>query len=219
MRIKEFKSVLVITALIVIGGLLQLSGILDLEVILILAREHADSSWFIIILILLQILLFTFALAGSLVFWIVAPLYPPLISTLIVSFGAMLGGLGAYYFSRTVTDDWVKKIENSHAYKILHKEDNFFTLFALRIFPGFPHSLVNYSSGILHVKISHFITAAFIGVGIKSYIYADIIYGLTESASIKDILNISTILPLILMSLLTLVGVFVKYRLSQKTLN
>ena len=52
MRIKEFKSVLVITALIVIGGLLQLSGILDLEVILILAREHADSSWFIIILIL-----------------------------------------------------------------------------------------------------------------------------------------------------------------------
>jgi len=98
----------------------------------------------------------------------------------------------------------------------LQKEDNFFTLFALRIFPGFPHSLVNYSSGILQVRLSHFIAAAFLGVGIKSYVYADIIYNLSTNASIKDILNFSTLAPLILLSAITFLGVYIRYRRANK---
>ena len=210
------KNLIIIASLIIAGILLQLTGVLDAEKILFVAREYADHWWLVVLLIILQVVLFTFALAGSLVFWVAAPLYPPVISTLIVAVGATLGGISAYYFSRTITDEWVKKVENSHAYRVLHKEDNFFTLFALRIFPGFPHSLVNYSSGILKVKLNHFIAAAFLGVGIKSYIYADIIYNLSSEASIKDIMNFSTIAPLVLISAITFLGVFIKYKVSHK---
>ena len=212
----HIKKLSIIVLLVFIGILFQVSGVFDVEEILSVAREYTDQWWLVVVFILLQIILFTFALAGSLIFWVVVTLYPPLISTLIVAVGATLGGLGAYFFSKYITDDWIKKIENSQVYKILHKEDNFFSLFALRVFPGFPHSLVNYSSGILQVKLSHFVAAAFLGVGIKSYIYADIIYNLSTKATIKDLLNVSTIAPLVLLSLISLAGVFIKYKLGNK---
>ena len=210
------KKLLIVVVLIAAGILLDFAGWLDAGKILVVAREYADHWWLVVVLILLQTVLFTFALAGSLVFWVAAPLYPPAMAAFILAAGATLGGIGAYFFSRYMTDEWTKRIENSQAYKLLHKQDNFFTLFALRVFPAFPHSLVNYSSGVLKVKLSHFIPAAFLGVGIKSYIYSDIIYNLTTTASIDDLLNVSTIAPLVLLSAISFLGVYIKYRLANK---
>ncbi|MFK5913127.1 MAG: VTT domain-containing protein [Woeseiaceae bacterium] len=215
----HIKKISIVVLLILLGALLNVTGLLDVDKMLSVTREYAGEWWLIVILIILQILLFTFALAGSLIFWVTAPLYPPFIATLILAAGATLGGVGAYFFSRYMTDEWVKKVEKSHTYKILQNQDNFFALFALRIFPAFPHALVNYSSGVLRVKLSHFIVAAFLGVGIKSYVYADIVYNLTTTASIDDLLNVSTILPLVLLSLITFVGVFIKYKSTSKNIN
>lgn len=213
-QLKKYKKLSLLFILIIIGIILQLSGVFDVESLLIFARQYADEWWLVVILLLLQLVLFTFALAGSLIFWIAVTIYPPVTSTLIVAIGASMGGVGAYFFSYYLSEEWVKKIEKSQAYKFLHKEDNFFTLFALRVFPGFPHSVVNYSSGILRVRLSHFVAAAFLGIGLKSYIYADIIYNLTSSASITSLLNVSTIAPLVLLSLFTFAGVYIKYRLT-----
>ncbi|MCK5721011.1 MAG: TVP38/TMEM64 family protein [Gammaproteobacteria bacterium] len=210
------KKLLIVTVLITVGILLDFAGWLDAEKILVVAREYADYWWLAVILILLQMVLFTFALAGSLVLWVAASLYAPAMATFILAAGATLGGIGAYFFSAYMTDEWIKRIENSQAYKLLHKQDNFFTLFALRVFPAFPHSLVNYSSGVLKVKLSHFIPAAFLGVGIKSYVYSDIIYNLTTTASIDDLLNVSTVAPLILLSAISILAVFIKYKLTNK---
>ena len=140
------KKLLILALLITIGLLLQLFGLFDVENMLVLARGYADHWWLIVVLILAQTVLFTFALAGSLFLWVAATLYPPLLSTFILAAGATLGGITAYFFSKNMTEEWTRRIENSHAYKILHEQDNFFTLFALRVFPAFPHSLVNYSS-------------------------------------------------------------------------
>lgn len=213
------KNLLVVIALIVVGISLQLAGLLDAEKMLLVAREYADHWWLVVVLILLQTVMFTFALAGSIFLWIAAPLYSPLMSTFILAAGATLGGITAYIFSKRLTDEWVKRIESSHAYKLLHHQDNFFTLFALRVFPAFPHSFVNYSSGILNVKLSHFIPAAFLGVGLKSYIYSNVIYNAATTASIDDLLKISTYGPLILLSVITLVGVYIKYKLTLKLKN
>lgn len=210
------KKLFIVAVLISIGLLLDFYGLLDANNILTVAREYAGYWWLVLVLILLQVVLFTFALAGSLIFWVAAPLYPPVMAAFILAAGATLGGVGAYYFSGYMTDEWIKKIENSHAYKLLHKQDNFFTLFALRVFPAFPHSLVNYSSGVLRVKLSHFIMAAFLGVGIKSYVYADIVYNLTTTASVKDLLNVTTIAPLVFLSVITFLGVFIKYKITNK---
>ena len=193
---------------------MDVAGLLDADNILSIAREYVDRWWLVLILILLQMILFTFALAGSLFLWVVAPLYPPAMATFILAAGGTLGGVTAYLFSRRLTDEWIEKIEKSRTYKLLHQQDNFFTLFALRVFPAFPHSLVNYSSGILNVKLRHFIPAAILGISIKSYIYSKVIYNTATSASFEDLLDISTYGPLILLSAFVLTGVFIKYKLS-----
>ena len=211
------KKLLIIVLLITAGILLEFYGLLDVERMLNVARGYSDQWWLVVVLILLQAVLFTFALAGSFFLWIAAPLYPPAMATFILATGATLGGVGAYWFSKNLTDEWVEKIENSHAYKLLQKQDNFFALFALRVFPAFPHSLVNYSSGILNVKLSHFIAAAILGVGIKSYIYAEVIYNAATTASLDELMNISTYGPLMLLSVFTLIGVLIKYKMTDKT--
>ena len=198
------------------GILLEFAGLLDAEKMLGIAREYSDRWWLVLVLIFLQTVLFTFALAGSFFLWIVAPLYPPAMAAFILAAGGTLGGISAYFFSGRLTDDWISRIENSHTYRLLHKQDNFFALFALRVFPAFPHSLVNYSSGILKVKLSHFILAAISGLAIKSYIYSVVIYNAASSASIDDLLDISTYGPLILLSMISLAGVVIKYRLTAR---
>ena len=212
----HIKKLLIVTLLITVGILLEVVGLLDAEKMLTVARGYSDQWWLVLVLILLQTVMFTFALAGSFFLWIAAPLYPPAMATFILAAGGTLGGITAYFFSKRLTDDWVAKIEKSHAYKLLHKQDNFFTLFALRVFPAFPHSLVNYSSGILNVKLSHFIPAAMLGISIKSYIYSKVIYNATTSASLEELLDISTYGPLILLSVVTLAGVFIKYKMTGK---
>jgi len=209
------KNIFILAILIVAGVLLQVVGLLDAEKMLLVAREYADQWWLVLVLILLQTVLFTFALAGSLFLWVAAPLYSPLMSTFILAAGATLGGVGAYYFSLNMTDEWIHKVENSHAYKLLHQQDNFFTLFALRVFPAFPHSLVNYSSGVLQVKLSHFIPAAFLGVGAKSYVYSNVIYNAASTSSFEQLLDIKTFGPLVLLSALTLTAVYLKYRFTR----
>ncbi len=210
------KKLFIIAVLIVAGILLEIAGLLDAANMLSIAREHVDHWWLILILILLQMIFFTFALAGSLFLWIVAPLYPPAMSTFILVAGGTLGGVTAYLFSKRLTDEWIEKIEKSRTYKLLHSQNNFFTLFALRVFPAFPHSLINYSSGILNVKLSRFIPAAILGLSIKSYIYSKVIYNTAATASFEDLLDISTYGPLILLSIFVLIGVFIKYKLSGK---
>ena len=212
----HIKKLLIVALLITVGVLLEVVGLLDAEKMLTVARGYSDQWWLVVVLILLQTIMFTFALAGSFFLWIAAPLYPPAMATFILAAGGTLGGITAYFFSKRLTDDWVAKIEKSHAYKLLHKQDNFFTLFALRVFPAFPHSLVNYSSGILNVKLSHFIPAAMLGISIKSYIYSKVIYNATTSASLDELLDISTYGPLILLSVVTLAGVFIKYKMTGK---
>ena len=215
--LRRHSNKLIIVALMIsVGIALEFAGLLDAEQILGVARQYSDHWWLVLVLILLQTVLFTFALAGSFFLWIVAPLYPPARATFILATGGTLGGICAYLFSNRLTDDWVSRIEKSQTYRLLHNQDNFFVLFALRVFPAFPHSLVNYSSGILKVKLSHFVLAAIAGLSIKSYIYSVVIYNAASSASIDNLLEISTYGPLILLSAISLAGVFIKYRLTAK---
>jgi uncharacterized membrane protein YdjX (TVP38/TMEM64 family) len=207
-------KILVVVLQIIIGIWLEVAGMLDAEKILAMAREYSQHWWLVVILILLQGLLFTFALAGSLFLWVAAPLYSPVMATFILAAGGTLGGLGAYFFSEFLVEDWTQKIEKSHTYRILHKQDNFFTLFAMRVFPAFPHSLVNYSSGVLKVNLVHFVLAAVLGISIKSYIYARVIHDATTLTP-RELLNVATLAPLIVLSAISLAAVFIKYRLNR----
>ena len=210
------KKLVIVVLLITLGLVLEIAGLLDVRQLLTVAREYAQYWWLIPFLILTQVVLFTFALAGSIFLWIVAPLYAPAMATFILVAGGTLGGLGAYLFSKYLTEEWKTKIQSSRSYKFLHAQDNFLSLFAMRVFPAFPHSLVNYSSGILSVKLSHFVVAAVLGIGIKSYIYARVIYSASSSLSLDILFDISVFGPLVLLSMMSALGVYINYRLTTK---
>jgi len=148
--------------------------------------------------------------------WITAVLFTPVTSTAMITAGTTLGAVSAYVFSKRLSEEWTHKIQNSHLYKLLYKEGNFFTLFALRIMPGFPHSVINYSSGILKIKFINFIPATMFGTAVKTYIYSVMIYNTTTPGTLTRSIGVSTIFPLLLLSLLILAGVVVKRYLDNK---
>ena len=205
-------KLIILVGFIVVGILLSASGLLDPKMLLEMAREYSDQWWLVAVLIIVQVLLFTFALAGSVILWVAAVLFEPLYAALILAAGATLGGVSAYFFSATLSEEWVHKVENSHIYKLLHKQDNFMALLAMRVMPAFPQGLFNYSSGILKVNLVHFIVSSFIGIGLKSYMYAPIIYQAAGGASIEDLLDFRRLGPLVALSFVLLAGVFIKYK-------
>ena len=210
--LKKHKNKLIILLLLItLGLILQVTGLLDPHHLILYAREFADTWWLILLLVILQMVLFTFALAGSTFLWVAATLYPPMTSSLILAAGATLGGITAYFFSQRLTDDWIHKIENSKVYRLLQKNDNFFTMLALRIFPAFPHAVINYSSGILKVNLKYFIPAAFIGIGLKSYVYSKVIYKAASTGSMNDLLDFSVLAPLIFLSAMIIVGMVINH--------
>ena len=205
--------------MISVGIGLEISGLIDARELLALTRDHAQNWWMVVLLILAQAILFTFALAGSVFLWVAAPLYEPPLATFILAAGGTLGGIGAFFFSQFLTEDWKSKIERSRAYRILHAQEGFLTLFAMRVFPGFPHSVVNYSAGILNASLPPFIAAAMLGIAIKSFIYCRVIYRASSDFSVEALLDISVIGPLILLSMLSATVVIVRYYRSRRDLK
>jgi uncharacterized membrane protein YdjX (TVP38/TMEM64 family) len=212
----HLRKPLIVVLLLAAGFLVHVSGLLDAREALNWARGYAGSWFLVLALIGLQVILYMFALPGSFVLWVAAPLYPPAIAALVLSIGGTIGGVGAYYFSERVSEAWIQRVQSSRAYRVLHDHDHFFTIFAMRILPGFPHSVINYSSGLLECPVGHFVPATFLGMAIKYYLYASVLYGATTAGSPGDLLVLPVVGPLIGLFLASLAAIFAKHRLAAR---
>ncbi len=209
---------LIIVLLLLTGFLAHVTGLIDAQRMLRIARAYAHHQSLVLImaLILLQVLLYTFAFPGSTVLWIVAPLYPPLMASLVLTVGGTLGALCAYVLSRNLGDRWIERTRHTRTFGLLRRHNHLLTVFALRVFPGFPHSVINYSSGILGTWLPHFILATAAAMGIKFYLYATVIHSATKAESVGELLVFPVYGPLIGLSVLALAGVLIKHRLAAR---
>jgi uncharacterized membrane protein YdjX (TVP38/TMEM64 family) len=205
-----------LAGLVALGIALQLSGTIDIRQIINLARTYSDTWWLGLLIVVIQIMLFTFAMAGSTLVWIIAALFAPLTSTVMITTGTTLGGVLAYLFSGRLSDEWVHKVQHSRIYQYLRKQGNLFTLLALRMMPGFPHSVINYSAGILKIRMTSFITATIAGTAIKAYVYSLVIYNATTPEQAPTAMELSSIWPLLALSLLILLGMALRNHLRYK---
>jgi len=203
---------LILTTIVVLNQV----GLLNMDRLLAEVRAYSDSGWLILALILAQVVLYTFALGGSYALWLVAPVYAPVGATAILAVSGTLGAITAYYFSKRVSDRWVRRIENSRTYRLLHEHNDFFMVFALRVLPGFPHGLISYSAGILDCRPLHFVSASLAGFTIKFYLYSNIVYHATDAIAKKKSFSIVSLSPLIILSALSLVAVYIRHRVSTK---
>lgn len=206
---RNWKLVLLIS-LIPLGVGLQLSGLIDLQQLLAFARALSGHWWLGLLLVLIQALLFTFALAGSSMLWVAAAIFEPLAATLIITAGTTLGGVCGYLFSGSLSEEWIHRVRESGVYRTLQRESGFLMLLALRVMPGFPHSVINYSSGMLKLRLSRFVLAAVIGTWIKTYVYAVLIFNATTADGFSHLTSFSSVWPLLALSLGILVVLFLK---------
>lgn len=202
--------------LVLVGLALQFSDWVEPRQWLLGAKSLADHWWMAPALVLLQAVLFTLALPGSLILWVTAPLYPPATATAILVAGGTLGAVGAYLFSGRLAASWVARHDQSPVYLMLREHNSFLSLFALRLMPGFPNSVINYSAGVLKTRLRDFIPAAILALSFKYYLYSHAIYNATSAASSRDLLDLDVIGPLTLLSALAIAGVVTQYRLRKR---
>ena len=169
-------------------------------------RDLASQPWFLALVVLGMAVLFTFGLPGSLGFWLIAPFQAPLISTLLLLIGSVGGAFGAYRFSSSLRGDWEPEGFSRRIVHLLSRQGGLLTQMALRILPGFPHSVVNFAGGVLGLGLTGFLAAASVGLAVKWGIYASAVHGLVEAVEAGDALDFRTLLPLLILSVLLLAG-------------
>ena len=166
------------------------------------SKEHKNEFWFIATVILVPAFLFCLALPGSAFLWIIAPLYTPIVSSSLLIIGATLGGCGGYIISRSISLNWKERLSGVEAYEILRKHGSFKTLFALRIIPAFPHALVNYSAGVLHLNFKSFLLSLILGILPKTYIYSYAIHSAVEKGEPAELLTFPIVSALTVLAIL-----------------
>ncbi|QJQ99256.1 VTT domain-containing protein [Halomonas sp. PGE1] len=178
------------------------------------ADEASHHPAVIISVILVMAVTLALGLPGSIGLWLIAPFYSPLAATPMLIVGSVLGALGAYWLSARVGDRWTPKGLTRKIMRRLEQRSDFLTQCALRVLPGFPHSVVNYAAGLLRLPLGTFLMAAIIGLGVKWAVYASAIYGALEAVEKEEALSIGVVLPLLALTVLLLVGAWVRRRVE-----
>lgn len=210
-RPADNRRILLLLSLVLIGLAVPMLDWCDWRAMLQWARGYAQYGWLVAVLILLQVVLFMFALPGSSLLWVVGSLYPPAGATLILVSGASLGGLAGYGFARWLTASRLVHLRDNRHILRLQRHSDLLTLFALRLMPGFPHSLINYGAGMLHLPLGRFLLAAVLGIGIKSFLYTSAIHHALEAAAPAELLGRDVVLPLLLLAILTLLAGWIRH--------
>lgn len=199
-------------ALVCVGVLLHVLDVFDWRETLQWARGHAQHWWLAVALIAAQVVLFMFALPGSTLLWLVAPLYPPALATAILTLGGSLGGLAGYYLARRMTTRQLALLRRERLFRFLEKHADFPALLGVRLIPGFPHSVINYGAGVLRLPVAAFLAAAALGLGVKSFLYASVIHAAAH-AEFSEFMHVDTVLALLGLAVLAFLGQALRRRL------
>ncbi|QTF91253.1 VTT domain-containing protein [Halomonas sp. BM-2019] len=178
------------------------------------ADQASHHPAVIVSVILVMAVTLALGLPGSIGLWLIAPFYPPLAATPMLIVGSVGGALGAYWLSARVGDRWTPKGLTRKIMRRLERRSDFMTQCALRVLPGFPHSVVNYAAGLLRLPLGTFVWAAVIGLGVKWAVYASAIYGALEAVESDESLGIGVVLPLLALTALLLLGAWVRRRVE-----
>jgi uncharacterized membrane protein YdjX (TVP38/TMEM64 family) len=176
----------------------------------------ASQPFTIPLLIGLQALLLSLALPGTLMLWVVAPFYPPVVSAAILTAGSTLGALGAYHAARWMGSAWRPGPTGQRVLRLLHRQGDVWTQLALRVLPGFPHSVVNFGAGTLSLPLTGFLVAAAVGLGVKWLAYAYAVHALMNAGLHGEQISAVSLLPLVALAGLLAGGRWLRARLGSR---
>lgn len=204
--------------LLAAGIALAVTEPVDRAGILAWGESLAQWPWTAPLLVLAQALLFAAGLPGSLVVWLIAPFYPPLVSTLLMLTGSLAGAAAAYPIAGYLGESVHRRLQHHRTFRILATRGDFYTQAALRVLPGFPHGIINYSAGLLRLPWRVFMLAAVLGLAVKWAVYCGSIHALVqhglESAGPGP--GPGALLALVLLTLFLGLGSWISIRLKAR---
>jgi len=219
-RKTKFPYKLIILGVIIVTGItLHQLGIFDWRRFLEIGEQYAHTWWFPPVIIIIKALLYMFALPGSSMYWVAGLLFEPLYATTIVVTGGVSGAILAYRFSQGMSKDAAERIQSSRFFKVIRNHSDFATLSAIRSLPNFPHSVINYGSGMLGVPMTRFLTSTIIGFTAKGYLYTSAIHHAATADDLSDVIRLQTVLPLIVLTLLFVAGKLLQRKLPEQSIE
>lgn len=153
-------------------------------------------------------------LPGSIGLWLIAPFYSPLIATFMLTISSVAGAWGAYLLAANAGDRWNPKGLTLKVMNTLEARSDLLTQCALRVLPGFPHSVINFAAGLRRIALSRYLLAAALGLSVKWAVYSSAIYGALEAIEEEDALQFDVIFPLLALAVLLLVGGWFRRRVE-----
>lgn len=202
--------------LLVAGGAFALAEPIDRAGILAWGEALAEWPWTAPLLVLAQAMLFALGLPGTLVVWLIAPFYPPLVSTLLMLLGSVLGAAAAYPIAGHLGDSVYRRLAHHRTFRILSARGDFFTQAALRVLPGFPHGIINYSAGLLRLPPGEFMLAAVLGLAVKWAVYCWSIHALFQRGLGGEGPGTGALLALVLLTLFLGIGSWITHSLKAR---
>mgnify|MGYP002152283038 CR=1 FL=1 len=214
---KSIKSYALIILLLLVFAWVTIRhpGFTEESFLLGIGEKYACNWWFPPLIILLKAVLYTFAFPGSIMYIFAGLFYKPFSATLIITAGGVLGAIGAYFVSAFISGGARKRIESSKAFAAMQQQSDWLTLCAVRILPGFPHSIINYGAGILKIPLPVFITTATVGFAAKGFLYASAIYQAARADELQTAGRFEMAMPLVCLALLFIIGKFLRRKLLQ----
>lgn len=166
-------------------------------------RAHPSA---LLALLLLQVVMFALALPATLTVWLVAPLLGFMHAVLLMVLGSVLGALAAWWVARWLGATARSRVVGHPVYKLLMDASDPITQTALRVLPGFPHSVVNYAGGVLALPLPGFLAAAVVGLTLKWMLYVSAIQALVDAGDESGAVDAIALLPLLLLALFLMGG-------------
>lgn len=179
---------------------------LPLSTVIEWGARVANSPFSIALILVLMAAMMTAGLPGSVCFWLIAPFHPPLQATALLMIGSLAGAFGAYQLSSRLRVVTPRSRLAQRITQLLSERSDLFTQTALRVLPGFPHVLVNFTSGFLRLPLPTFMLAALLGLTSKWAVYCTAVYGARNVLQAEESLRISTLMPLAILGLMLLIS-------------
>lgn len=172
-------------------------------------RAHPAA---LLALLLLQVLMFALALPATLTVWLVAPFLSFFHAVVFMVLGSVLGALAAWWVAGWLGATARSQVVDHPVYKLLRDAADPITQVALRVLPGFPHSMMNYAGGVLALPLPGFIAAAVLGLTVKWMLYVSAIQALLEAGDDSGAIDAIALLPLLLLALFLMGGRWLAHR-------
>jgi len=201
LRVLLTPRALVLMGIIAMGVWVVATGPVDRDQLRILGEWLAAHPSALLALLLLQVAMFALALPATLVVWLVAPFLGFAAAVVLMVLGSVLGALAAWWVARWLGATARSRVVGHPVYKLLEDASDPITQTALRVLPGFPHSMVNYAGGVLALPLPGFLAAAVVGLTLKWMLYVSAIQALVDAGDESGVVDAIALLPLLLLAL------------------